>query len=454
MTIHYLENRIWFLGAEVLLEKAAGFNHIISLGSFKDKTETQFDSNLRLPIHANLVVRPVSLWTLDNKYPDALTLKIDAETEQVICRYVDVDQGWPMHSIRLAIHVTGFLYMISEYKNIQIDNNEKLETTTEIIQESLDRLYPFLAYLVDQLHNAGLIHKSSYLHFGVPPGELQDNQYDVFGTYCTVFDAFSYNQHFVIITNSDTETSKLLRSTGLEDEYIEIDGIRLWIGNSMRVWSGSSTDINQGLMTIMATDPINWDSSLSENGFVRAFWVESLQLSKQVITSTAQTVYVKLLLRNARQEDSLEPEQMRSILDLNNGLFQQLSLYEWRLDEGQSELLCRLEEKSRGQVAIDGFRSAEANLVASVEGQESLSSRQLSRATESILFVLTILSVYSISSDVASFLGSSDDLMFSWPPRRLGVIISATAVISLVLVFLQQRLSLNISRRKHKKNLN
>lgn len=160
-------------------------------------------------------------------------------------------------------------------------------------------------------------------------------------------------------------------------------------------------------------------------------WFLGANILLQDAVSRTQTIdlskfeedYAKLLMRSVMQEESLKPEQLRSIMDLNNGIFQQLTLYEWRLDDEQSELLELLEEKGWGKSALDVFRSAEASLVAATEGLESLASRQLSRATESILFVLTILSVYSIASDVATFLGSGDDLRY---PRRPAVSASSS----------------------------
>lgn len=145
-SIRYIENRDWFLGANILLQDAVSRGQTIDLSKFEvDYPEQESEDILRLPNVAEVVVQSTSLWTMYTKYPDALVFRFDAETDKVIRQYVGDNAGYPMLSLRLAIHASGVLQLLSEFKIPQTDDQKNLETITDLIAESFDRLYPFLA---------------------------------------------------------------------------------------------------------------------------------------------------------------------------------------------------------------------------------------------------------------------------------------------------------------------
>jgi hypothetical protein len=404
--IKYLENRIWSLNAKILKTDAnpeevnKQLNDSIPSGLFTNGG-----------IQFSYTQNPIGNYSFRNV---EISLELTGKSIVKYQKLLDEKEIlFRISSFRMIINTFGFLNIIPVFEytgKVTDDNLTDIESNGDASAEIIDGLFDEISALIDVLHIAGIIQKSSYYHFGIPTGI---SKYEVH----TKDDSYNYLVH-IFFFNEDEALDKTIKLYQAEEHSMTFEDHRFYAEFPMYFWGMSKPEADQELIRLISID--------------------SYMICETVAVNNALHVY-NSFLDVLNQNLEVDSNHLRKIFNYNTWLIQYLRLFNPNFTLHQFRFMKMYRQNSDITSKYELFKDAEKSLSFAIEGIEVSRSQQSERIMQFILALFTALTLYSVITDVFALITSNiERVPFSMTSLQTIIFMLETTVIVAFIVFFKR----------------
>jgi hypothetical protein len=403
--IKYVENRVWCLNARVV---QTGLPEQIreQLTRESDKLFGQEGS-----VHIDITRNDLDHYT-DNPTVVQVDLKEPAIRffhKRVLER---TDYFRPI-SVQMNILDLGFLNVTAAFDICGEFGLQKAEFEGMKISEALSELYPQIEGLLDLLATKAVIRKSELYHFGVPSllGGLDLHTYE---------DSFLYNQHLLFVDEPDVLSSTIV-GLGPMHRSFSYQGYRVYSTWGLYLWDVPTS----------VTDKKDISHLLA---------IDTLALAESVTYDNATSCYTALI-ELAGQRSNIDSKNLRVIFNFNNMILQRLRLWKRNLSVQEADYLKDFSEQANFKEKFALFKNAEEALKFAIEGIEASKAEEANKTIQLLLAFFTALTLYSVTTDIYSFLTGHelDFTRYHLFSLKTIILLSVTGLVCAFMAYLKRR---------------